>query len=99
MASPYAGFAVDFGNLMRRTMQIEANAGRPFRLFRVHDLRHCFAIRWLKSGGDIYRLSRHLGNASLKTTELYLRYLTDEELDRIRGVERIALGQRMAQQV
>jgi integrase/recombinase XerD len=51
----------------------------------VHDLRHRFAIAWLKAGGDIYRLSRHLGHASVKTTEIYLRWLTDEELDAVMG--------------
>ena len=29
--------------------------------FRAHDLRHKFAIAWLKNGGGIYELSRHLG--------------------------------------
>lgn len=43
--------------------------------FRCHDLRHRFAIDWLRGGGDIYRLARHLGHASVKTTEVYLRYL------------------------
>jgi hypothetical protein len=51
----------------------------------VHDLRHGFAIRWLRARGDIYRLSRHLGPTSVKT---YLGYLTDDEVNpssRIRG--------------
>ena len=43
--------------------------------FRIHDLRHRFAVRWLKAGGDIYQLSRHLGHASVKTTEVYLAYV------------------------
>ncbi|BAK83265.1 phage integrase [Komagataeibacter medellinensis NBRC 3288] len=42
-----------------------------------------FAIRWLKAGGDIYRLSRHLGHTSVKTTESYLSALTADELDHV----------------
>lgn len=43
--------------------------------FRVHDLRHRFAVLWLRNGGDIYALSRHLGHSSVKTTEIYLGYV------------------------
>ncbi len=43
--------------------------------FRCHDLRHKFAIEWLREHGDIYRLSRILGHASVKTTEIYLGYV------------------------
>jgi integrase/recombinase XerD len=43
--------------------------------FRCHDLRHKFAIVWLREHGDIYRLSRILGHASVKTTEIYLGYV------------------------
>jgi integrase/recombinase XerD len=57
----------------------EKKAQRPFRRFRVHDLRHGFAIRALRSGMDIYSLSRHLGHTSVKTTEVYLGYLTGDE--------------------
>lgn len=43
--------------------------------FRVHDLRHRFAIEYLRAGGDIYRLSRILGHSSVKTTEIYLGHV------------------------
>ncbi len=43
---------------------------------RCHDLRHKFARDWLQAGGDIYDLSRHLGHASVKTTEIYLGGVT-----------------------
>jgi integrase/recombinase XerD len=50
-----------------------------FKPFRVHDLRHGFAIGWLRNGGDIYQLSIHLGHTSLKTTEIYLGHLSARE--------------------
>ena len=46
--------------------------------FRCHDLRHKFAIDWLRKGGQIYALSRHLGHTSVKTTEIYLGYVSDD---------------------
>jgi integrase len=76
---PYGNFASAFGAVMRRVVAAEKKAKRPFRRFRVHDLRHGFAIRWLKNGGGIYELSKHLGHSSVKTTEGYLGYLSGKE--------------------
>jgi integrase len=42
--------------------------------FRLHDLRHAYAIAEIVRGRDIYDLSRHLGHTSVKTTEVYLAY-------------------------
>lgn len=47
--------------------------------FRFHDLRHLFAVTFLQRGGNIYDLQRILGHGSIKTTELYLNYLTPAE--------------------
>ncbi len=43
--------------------------------FRCHDLRHKFAVDFLKDGGDVYRLKEILGHSSVKTTESYLGYV------------------------
>lgn len=52
---------------------------------RLHDLRHRFAIRKLKEGWSIYRVSAHLGHRSVLTTErYYFRYLTEEQRLRAR---------------
>ncbi len=66
----YPNFSSNVGQVMRRIEESEAAAGRKFRRFRVHDLRHRFAVRGLKSGGNIYELSRHLSHTSVKTTEI-----------------------------
>jgi integrase/recombinase XerD len=34
---------------------------------------------YLRRGGNIYRLQKILGHSSIKTTELYLAFLTPEE--------------------
>jgi hypothetical protein len=45
-------------------------------------------VQWLKDGGSIYDLQARLGHTSIKTTEIYLKYLTPDE-------GRIAKGQAM----
>ncbi len=78
----FANFSSNAAQLMRRLIRDDPG----FRRFGVHDLRHAFAVRWLKAGGSIYRLSRHLGHSSLKVTEHnYLGYLTVEEQERVQA--------------
>ena len=45
-----------------------------------HAFRHCFAVSYIRNGGDIYRLSRILGHTSISTTQLYLRSMGLEHL-------------------
>ena len=42
--------------------------------FRIHDLRHAYAIAQIRAGRDVYDLSHHLGHSSVKVTEIYLGY-------------------------
>lgn len=57
-----------------------AQAGIEFKRFRFHDLRHNFAVRYLRTRqGSIYDLKEVLGHESVKTTERYLDHLTPEE--------------------
>jgi integrase/recombinase XerD len=72
---PYRNFASNVNQITRRLMAEDPT----FKPFRVHDLRHRFAIRWLRNGGDIYRLSLHLGHSSVRVTENYLGHLTARE--------------------
>lgn len=66
---PYRNFSAQFRE-WRRRQGIE---------FRFHDLRHYFAVMYLRAGGYIYDLQAILGHASIKTTEGYLKYLTPEQ--------------------
>lgn len=63
----YWNVASRLAHIIRRLAKAQ-----KIKRFRVHDLRHRFAIRWLRAGGDIYELSRHLGHTSVRTTEIYL---------------------------
>ncbi len=56
-----------------------ASTDEDFQPFRFHDLRHRHAVDWLKSGRSIYDLQQRLGHGSIKTTEIYLGYLTPNE--------------------
>jgi site-specific recombinase XerD len=69
--------------------------GEGYQVSVGNDLRHRFAIRWLRNGGDIYHLSLHLGHMSIKTTEVYLGHLRAREQAAARGR---AMAQSMALQ-
>lgn len=81
----FAEAASDFTHF-RRTAEARAKReGRDFRRFRFHDLRHLFAVRELRAGRSLYDLSKHLGHTSVKTTEIYLAFLTPDEADASKG--------------
>lgn len=65
---------------------------REFTGFRFHDLRHWFAVEWLKAGRSIYDLQQHLGHSSVSTTEIYLEFLTVEEKERVKRPAETALA-------
>lgn len=83
---PYQNLSSRFAALVRAELRVAekqaeaaGHAEPDFRLFRFHDLRHRHAVDWLKAGRSIYDLQQRLGHASIKTTEIYLKYLTPEE--------------------
>lgn len=77
---------------MAATVAGEAKAGRRFRRFQAHDLRHKFAVDYLRrpDSAGIYRLKELLGHRSIKTTEIYLDFLDPE-------TRRLAMRQSKAQ--
>jgi integrase/recombinase XerD len=77
--APYASFAPNFNKLVNRTEAWAHANDVEFRRFAFHHLRHRHAVDWLKSGRDIYTLQARLGHTSVKTTEIYLAYLTPQE--------------------
>ena len=77
---PYASFAPTFAKLVKRVEAWAKANDVEFRRFKFHHLRHRHAVDWLKSGRDIYTLQGRLGHTSVKTTEMYLEYLTPQEV-------------------
>lgn len=78
----YANVSSRFGEIMRRAVAAAKSESRPVpRRFRFHDLRHWYAVDDLRRGNSIYTLQQQLGHSSIKTTELYLAFLTPAEQD------------------
>ena len=44
-----------------------------------HQIRHSFAVNWLKCGGDITVLSRMLGHSDIRITMTYLRIVPQDQ--------------------
>lgn len=80
---PYSEASSFFSHLRRAVARKAKQAGEAFTGFRFHDLRHLFAVQTLKGElgcqMGIYDLSTHLGHTSVKTTEIYLEFLTATE--------------------
>lgn len=75
----YANVSSRFAAISKRAETKARRGNRDFRRFRFHDLRHWFAVDYLRAAGSIYDLQQILGHESIKTTEVYLRYLTPAE--------------------
>jgi integrase/recombinase XerD len=89
----FKNFSSQFYKHVTRVLQKALQSGCPLTRFRFHDLRHLFAVRFLREGrGGIYDLQQILGHASIKTTEIYLDHLTpDEKRGAMQGVIQNAL--------
>jgi integrase len=69
-----------------RAADAEGRPARQLRSFRLHDLRHAYAIASILDDDTcVYRLRDHLGHGNLATTERYLRFLRGEGAQRIYG--------------
>jgi integrase/recombinase XerD len=79
---PFSGkaFPGKFYRLVKKTAAWAEKEGLEFQPFTFHHLRHKHAVDYLKEGcGTIYDLQGRLGHTSVKTTEMYLAYLTSAE--------------------
>jgi integrase/recombinase XerD len=81
---PYRNVSSNFQQFRRRFAK--DHPGDPVT-FRFHDLRHRFAVNYLRTDGNIYDLQGILGHSSIKTTELYLDFL--EPATRQRAIRRV----------
>lgn len=80
IGDPYANVSSRFAAITESAQKSAQAEGMEFRRFRFHDLRHRFAVDYLKEGrGSVYELRDHLGHRHVSTTEIYLKHLTPEE--------------------
>lgn len=47
-----------------------------------HTLRHYYALKSMELGTSIYQLSKNLGHETVAITEIYLRHITNEQLEK-----------------
>jgi integrase/recombinase XerD len=78
-ARAYSQVSSNFARIVKATAAQARKQAQDFRPMTFHHLRHFHAVQWLKSGRSIYVLQQRLGHTSVKTTEIYLTYLTPEE--------------------
>jgi integrase/recombinase XerD len=76
----FAEVASAWSHIRQRVNKARTKEKLPKIRCRAHDLRHRYAVDYLRAGGNIYDLQKILGHSSIKTTELYLAYLTPEEV-------------------
>lgn len=70
-----------FAKLVKATAKAAKKANVDFRPMTFHHLRHRYAVDFLKRcEGTIYDLQQQLGHTSVATTEIYLKYLTADEV-------------------
>ena len=75
--------ASNFQRVRRAAAQKSSQRGGGFKAFRFHDLRHLFAVEYLRDGrGSIYQLQQVLGHTTIRVTEGYLDYLAPDERER-----------------
>ncbi|MFI5020764.1 MAG: tyrosine-type recombinase/integrase [Alphaproteobacteria bacterium] len=84
-SEPYRSFAGNFARVVRRVAAAAKREGADFRPFKFQDLRHVFAVGFLRRGGNLFALQRALGHASVKSTERYLDFLTPRETASAQG--------------
>jgi len=73
--------------------------GRKVGVERLHPhlLRHTYAVRWLRNGGDVFSLQKVLGHSDLEVTKVYI-HLAQVDIDdkhrQVSPVDRLGLGKR-----
>ena len=69
----FDGLQLSYRNTHRDILTLCTSLGISGPRISPHTFRHYFAVSFMRSGGDIYSLSRILGHESINTTAIYLR--------------------------
>lgn len=83
-------FITQFKGKYEKSMPIQKmvkDASKAVKVRKVvraspHTLRHYYALKSLELGTPIQQLSKNLGHTSIKTTEIYLSQITNEQLEK-----------------
>lgn len=79
LGKPYKQASTNWQDAKRRAQKTAQEKKLPYTPFRLHDLRHIYAIEYLANGGNLYALQKQLGHSTIRQTEEYLQYLSPEE--------------------
>lgn len=77
--APYKQASTNWQEAKKRAQKAAHEQGWRYTPFRLHDLRHIYAIDYLANGGNLYALQRQLGHGTIRQTEEYLKHLTSDE--------------------
>jgi len=66
--------------ISRIVREIASAAGISAKRVSPHALRHSYAVRCLRAGGNVVAVARLLGHSSIATTQRYVDHLSASEL-------------------
>lgn len=78
------GSYIDGSNLLQSWKRALERINVPYKKF--HSLRHTYATQLLKRGTEITVVSRLLGHASIKTTEIYVHVLESTKQEKVEAL-------------
>lgn len=81
---PYKQASTNWQEAKARAQKTAQKERWRYTPFRLHDLRHIYAIDYLANGGNLYALQQQLGHSTIRQTEEYLQHLTPEEADSVK---------------
>jgi integrase/recombinase XerD len=65
-------------NVRRDMRNLAARLGITGVRVSAHTFRHCFAVNYIRNGGDVFRLQRMLGHSTLEMTRRYVNLQTED---------------------
>lgn len=71
-----SGNRLSYRNILREWEAFCHKLDIPYRPF--HQLRHNFALSFIREGGDVFTLRRLLGHSSIQTTSIYVNLQTED---------------------
>lgn len=74
------GSGLSTRSISRVVQQTARTAGISAKRVSPHALRHSFAMRSIRAGGNVVALARLMGHASIKTTQRYVDHLATADL-------------------
>lgn len=85
LGTPYKQASTNWQEAKRSAQKSAQKEKRKYTPFRLHDLRHIYAIEYLAAGGNLYALQKQLGHSTIRQTEEYLQFLSPEEAARAKN--------------